>query len=219
MPDMPWRFLRVWSRRSLARGADLHVAGIEHLPADGPALLVVRHVHHQRDGEALLAAIERPVHLVVAIDWPTNRATRSALAAACRWARWPTVIRPESALGANRANARRCNARAMREAVELLDEGRLVAVFPEAYPDIDNNPRPDTLPAGALPFRSGFERLERLANQGGKQTPIVPVGISFEPGERARISLRFGAAIHRRGLDDDALRRTVEAEVRRLSEG
>ncbi|MEZ4496906.1 MAG: hypothetical protein R2845_09060 [Thermomicrobiales bacterium] len=68
------------------------------------------------------------------------------------------MVRDEafSAFGAE--ESRRINVRAVRDVLELLDEGRIVAMFPQAYPVIDNNPRPATLPGGELPFASASRR-------------------------------------------------------------
>lgn len=217
MRDMPWRFLRSFSQRSLARSADLTIEGIEHLPANGPAVLVVRHVHHQHDGEALLTAIDRPVHLIVASDWATNPVSQRLLRFACERARWPAVIREEAVGRYGDANSRNANARALRQSVRLLQEGRIVAIFPQAYPLIDNNPRPAALPAGELPFRPGVEHLAHIAARAGIDVPLIPVGLAYERGDRWQITLRFGPPIDVGSTSTAELRSMVEERVRELS--
>src|SRR4051794_26465136 len=96
MSDMPWRSLRAFSRTMLKRSANLDVIGLEQVPAARPGILAARHYHNQIDGEALLATLPRPTHLMVALDWATSAPVKSGLAAACRAARWPAVIRPDS---------------------------------------------------------------------------------------------------------------------------
>ena len=51
-------------------------SGTENVPALGPALVVARHYHHLYDGLVLFAALPRPFHIVVAIDWAKNRRMR-----------------------------------------------------------------------------------------------------------------------------------------------
>ncbi len=63
-----------WSRRLAARGLveralDLHVVGLEHVPAEGAAILVARHYHHLYDAAAILACVPRQVHVLIALDW------------------------------------------------------------------------------------------------------------------------------------------------------
>ncbi len=217
MRDRAWRFLRAFSQRSLARNADLTIEGIEHLPAEGPALLVVRHVHHQFDGEVLLAAIDRPVHLIVTSDWATNPASQRLLRFACRQADWPAVIREEAVERFGEDAARTTNARALRQSVRLLREGRIVAIFPQAYPLIDNNPRPPQLPDGELPFRPGVERLAQMATRAGIETPIVPVGLEYARGDRWTITARFGPAVEHPMLASDESVGELERHVRDLS--
>lgn len=218
MRDMPWRFLRGFSQRSIARNADLRIEGIEHVPKKGPALLVVRHVHHQHDGEVLLAAIDRPVHLIVAADWATNPAMHRLLRFACERAEWPAVIRDEAFARFGEENARRINARALRQSVRLLQQGKIVAIFPQAYPLIDNNPRPGSLPDGELPFRRGFETIARVADRLGTPTPIIPVGLDYEKSERWRITVRFGTPINAGAHSSECARLTIEERVLALSE-
>ncbi len=47
------------------------------IPSQGPGLVVARHYHHLYDGLAMFAAIRRPFHIVVTLDWaskPTDQA-------------------------------------------------------------------------------------------------------------------------------------------------
>src|SRR5512145_3092311 len=63
--------------QGLARGRlKMEVAGLHHVPACGPAILVARHYHHLFDGVALHWAIARRIHIFVTIDWATDPCTR-----------------------------------------------------------------------------------------------------------------------------------------------
>ena len=43
--------------------------GLEHIPTDGPVLLIARHYHHLFDGVVLLLSVPRPIHILVTLDW------------------------------------------------------------------------------------------------------------------------------------------------------
>jgi putative membrane protein len=44
-----WRSIRAVSKRNAAKDLRLTIHGLEHLPPDGPVLLVARHYHHLYD--------------------------------------------------------------------------------------------------------------------------------------------------------------------------
>ena len=123
-----------WSRRQaarllVARALDLHVEGLENVPAAGPAILVARHYHHVYDAAAILASVPREVHILIALDWlgtGIRLRTMRWLAAA---ARWPGVWRSGPCWRLNRDG--------YRQSLQVLREGRLLLVFPEGYPTID----------------------------------------------------------------------------------
>lgn len=217
MYEMPWRFLRAFSRRSLAKKADVRVEGLEFVPRDGPVILAARHVHHQMDGEVLLATIPRPIHLMVAIDWATNPVARTILARACDWARWPTVIRRDSPFPGKQSERHQQNYQALRMALNLLREGRLVVIFPEGFPNIDNNPTPKNSDDDFLPFQNGFAKLAKLAGRDGQPVPIVPVGFIYERGERWQITVRFGQQTTSSPWNDLLVSQAVERQVQELS--
>ena len=121
-----------------------------------------------------------------------SRLTRRALELACATARWPMVLRPDNMRRlAATGSVRQRSAfspnevggylrRALRDGAALLREGRVLAVFPEGYPNIDlrgsRKPGPDDF----LPFQPGFLHLVELARrQGAGPVPIVPVGFDY----------------------------------------
>ena len=187
--------MRAFSRTMLKRSADLTVDGLDNVPASGPVILAARHYHHQIDGEALLATLPRPTHLMVALDWVEDGLGRSGMAAACRAARWPAVIRSGATSGADGAARRRALRAAMRESLQLLREGRVLVIFPEGYPNVDPNPTPKDDAHPFLPFKEGFARLAAMASAEGMIVPIVPVGFSYEPGPKWRVTMRFGKPV------------------------
>ena len=220
--DMPWRAMRLVFPRLLRRKADLTIQGADRVPRRGPVLIAARHVHHAYDGAALLQAIERPTSLVVALDWLPPGRRREMLASLCRAARWPAVIRSEQfapVSGKRDPEAVRRLRAAIDESVSLLAGGRVLAVFPEGYPNVDPNGSPKEGLDEMLPFREGYLHIaRRLQRQTGKTVAIVPAGFAYQQGERWRIRLAFGEPVTLRPEEDvPGVNLTIEAEVRRLS--
>ena len=219
--DMPWRAMRLVFSRMLRRRAELSVEGVDRLPRRGPVIVAARHVHHAYDGAALLGAIDRPTHLVVALDWMPVGIKRELLARLCRAARWPAVIRSEGfapVAGKRDPEAVRRLRTAIEDSVALLDEGRVLVVFPEGYPNVDPNGSPKAGLDEMLPFRGGYLQIAaRLERKTGKVAAIVPAGFAYEQ-DPWRIRLSFGTPVAVAPGDDlGAVNALVEAEVRRLS--
>ena len=214
---MAWRSLRTASRLVVGRKLDLTVEGREWLPASGPAILAARHFHHLYDGCAIMASVPRPVHILVALDWVQNPIGKRVMGGACRAAGWPVVLRRSDQAAVDTGPAIQAVRRATRESVAHLRDGRLLLVFPEAYPNIDPGFTPKTDETSFLRFRPGVVRLAALAANEGRAVPIIPVGFSYRRGDRWQVDLRFGepVTIGRNG-EAEALRE-VEAAVRRLS--
>jgi len=210
-----WR-VGSWFRRRAARSLaaqalDLHVVGLEHLPADGPAILVARHYHHLYDAVAIVATVPRDVHILVALDWLGAGARLRLMRWLTRAARWPGVWRSGPAWRLNREG--------YRQSLRLLSEGRLLLVFPEGYPSIDPAGSRKSDAEAFLPFDTGFLGLTERARG---QVPIVPVGLGYavRPTGGWTVWLRFGQAMQF-DAGAPAQRRArlaaVEARVRQLS--
>lgn len=219
-----WRFLRRAGRIALSRNADVEVSGIEHVPARGPVILAARHYHHLYDGCVLLSAVDRPAHIVVGLDWITNRLARRAMHRLCGLARWPIVLRPartgRSERSVNEDDRRAIIRRSARDVVALLRERRVVIVFPEGYPNVDPTFTPKQGEA-FLPFEPGFLRYAAIAGRSGAgSVAIVPVGFAYERTHAGRwkIIVRFGAArFPGQGAKSGELAAAIEADVIRLS--
>jgi putative membrane protein len=195
--------------------------GREHLPASGAALVVARHYHHLLDGTAIVRATQRPVHIVVALDWTRDRGQRRWMERLCGWARWPVVLREQTigaAGGFSRDERLRYVRSGIRAAANLLRAGELVVVFPEGYPLVDSAGKPPAAQprdeAGFLSFATGYRTIARLAaRESAAAIPIVPLGFAYTRTPRGwRIAARFGTP-----LADDASARDVESAVRELS--
>jgi len=205
-----------WSRRQaarwlVARAVDLHVVGLEHVPAAGPAMLVARHYHHLYDAAALIACVPREVHVLIALDWLGGGPRLHVMRWLAAVARWPGVWRAGPGWRLNRDG--------YRLSLTLLREGRLLLAFPEGYPVIDPAGSRGADTGGFLPFDTGFLALTRRA---GLEVPIVPVGLWYAPRPDGgwTVWLRFGRPV-RLSTDEPGQRRVqvsaVEAAVRSLS--
>ncbi len=169
----------------------LTAEGLHHVPVTGPVVLAARHYHHLLDGVGLLAHIARPLHVLIALDWAPDRKTRWLMESLAGWCAWPvTLRRSEEASPSDPSpgwpvpsayrpeEVHGYQLRAHRQCLELLQQGRAVAIFPEGFPVIDpHRPRPPRAESLA-PFKSGFARLAVAAARRLHQpVPVVPVGI------------------------------------------
>lgn len=159
LPEALLRVIMVILTNTLYR---LRIAGHEHVPLQGGALLVPNHVSFI-DGILLIASLDRPVRFVVDDQYASHPFFKPFMKAL-------GVIPIDSHGGL------RMILRALREAGQALDRGEIVCIFPEGQIT-----RTGTL----LPFRRGFERIVK-----GRTVPVIPVHLdrvwgsifSFERG-------------------------------------
>lgn len=222
--------MRLGARLAADRRA-LKARGVEHVPCAGPVVLAVRHYHHLLDGLGLLAHLDRPLHIMIGLDWVSSSATRRMMEGLARLCAWPVTLRnledrlSEAAAVEPRPSAYReeeirpYQQRAFRQCVELLHQDRAVAIFPEGYPVIDphmpRKPRAELL----APFKSGFARAAvTSARRHGRPVQVVPVGIRVEDGEDRQMSFVYGAARLVTGSTDvEALIAAVRGDILMLS--
>jgi 1-acyl-sn-glycerol-3-phosphate acyltransferase len=185
---------------------EVYAVGTEHLPLDGPALVIARHYHHLFDGLALFAAIARPMHILVSADWVQTKAGRWVFESLARSARWPAILREQNILSNGGPmplqgktvfsveDVARYRRQALRESVQLLLEGRLLVVFPEGFPNIDPHFTPKSEPEQFIRFRSGFAAIAAAAEKRLRAAvPLVPAGLRYKLGKRSIVYLRFGS--------------------------
>jgi 1-acyl-sn-glycerol-3-phosphate acyltransferase len=213
------RLIAAWALRT--QTSSVRIDGLEHVPPDGPVLLLARHYHHLLDGAVVIAHLRRPVHILVGLDWTADPRQRRWMERACRWAHYPVILRPATT-GTRGGYDARETSRYLRsglsDAANLLRDGRLVLVFPEGYPVID----PAASAAapcrsegeGMLPFAAGFRTILTAAQRrGARDVAVVPLGFRYERnGARWNVTARFGAPLATAANLDDA-----ERAVRSLS--
>jgi putative membrane protein len=219
--------MRLVARALAARRLRTFASGLEHIPAKGPAVIVARHYHHLYDGLALAAAVPRPFHIVVALDWVRNRPTSLLMHALTGKARWPVILRADAVAFAQERgvglfssrDVLRYGRRARRLAVDLLSDCRILVIFPEGYPNIDPHYTPKRNPDEWLPFKSGLVNFVGAAEkQSARRIPIIPAGLRYTAGEPWMADLKFGEAAYRKSFDDAAeLILHLETRIRQLS--
>ncbi len=161
----------------------LRFRGLEHIPADGPAIVAANHLS-VLDGIVLgLASVERGriVRFLAAAEW----FERPSIAWALRLYRQIPVRRGEGDSGA------------LDAAIATLRAGALAGIFPEGR--VTRGP-------GLERGRTGVARIALAVG-----APVVPVGIwgtqarwprsglTFRRPLRPRVTLSFGHAIEPRG--------------------
>jgi len=147
VPEFLMRFLSWVLVRTLYR---LRVQGIDHIPDEGPALVVCNHVSYM-DALILSASIPRPVRFVMyyrifnipVMSWIFRTARAIPIAGARED---PALMR-----------------RAFEEIDRALADGEIVGIFPEGALTRDG---------GIAPFKTGVERI--LAN---RPVPVIAMAL------------------------------------------
>jgi 1-acyl-sn-glycerol-3-phosphate acyltransferase len=210
---------------------EVKAQGLEHIPSHGPVLLVARHYHHLFDGVGLYQILPRELHILVTLDWASNRLVRRFMESTIRLARWPLVLRadaitprsdgtrPQKHSVFTEKDVARYQRRALRDALDLLAEGRVLLIFPEAYPNIDPNFTPKKSLDVFLPFNGGFAVIAAAAEKRLRTPiPIIPVGLNYRVAKRWLAQVNFGSALYAGNFSTRKdLICAAEQEVQRLS--
>lgn len=217
--------MRLIARALGAGRLQITVLGLEHIPSQGPALLIARHYHHFFDGVVLLSALQRPFHILVTLDWAQSSMMRNVMTFMTRRARWPVILRGDalSRLQGSSiftaADVVRYQRKAFRESVDLLVAGRILVIFPEGYPTVDPHYTPKTRDLELLPFKLGLTSILRAAEKRcGTRIPLIPVGLRYTAGKKWTAQINFGAALSDSDFTcREALVEKLERDVARLS--
>ena len=200
-------------------------SGLEHIPPQGPALLVARHYHHFFDGIALFASLPRPFHILVTLDWAQSSLVRNVMTPMTRLARWPVILRADALSQLqgrsvfSTVDIVRYQRKGLKESVNLLVAGRILVIFPEGYPTIDTHYTPKTRDTELLPFKPGFVSVAAAAEKRyGARIPLIPVGLRYTAGTKWTAHINFGAAVSESNFTcREALVKQLERDVARLS--
>lgn len=209
--------MRLGARALAAGRVEMAATGLEHIPTDGPVLLIARHYHHLFDGVVLLASVPRPIHILVTLDWAKNNYAQRLMTLATTMARWPVVSRSDTLRKCvNRGDRTSREAivtataikgyqrNALSDSVALLADGRILVVFPEGYPNIDPHHTKKTKPEEFLPFKAGFATIVAAAEKRlGARVPMLPSGFHYTKNNRWTARLNIGEAVY---LEDFASR-------------
>ncbi len=207
VPEYLLRFL-AWVLSHFVYRFDIR--GQEHIPAEGPAVLVCNHVSFV-DAVLLMAASPRPIRFIM-----DHRIFRvPVLGALFRLAKAiPIAPQKEDPAAYERAFA---------DAVQVLREGDLLAIFPEGAITRD----------GSLqPFKGGVMKILEGARADGVEPPVIPMALTnlwgsffsrieardgqhvamvrpFRRGFFSRVGLRVGCAMPRAEVRPETLQRRV----------
>jgi len=149
----------------------IQVAGLDNVPAAGPALLVGNH-RTVSDPFLLGAVLPRRVQYVVAAFMGKLPFTRELASST------GNIVLPVSKGGKSQELIRRAR--------RLLRNGRLVGVFPEGMDNFLNGSAPGTVSK----FHTTFARL--ILGLRMPDLPVIPIAIT---GEEERIVVKFPAAL------------------------
>jgi putative membrane protein len=148
-----------------------------------------------------------------------------------RLARWPVILRSDALRHHSQsqpsrhgspwslADAARYRRRSLSESIQLLNEDRLLVVFPEGYPNVDPTYTPKVNKEDFLPFKPGFVAITRGAEHRlGKTVPIIPTGLRYRAGKPWIVSVSFDAPVTRQDFSSPGeLIRYCEKTIKQLS--
>jgi len=193
-PSPVWKFLQTISRIGTTLLFDLKVYGAHHVPDEGGVLVVSSH-----------QSFLDPVLLGVRLKRPLSYMARSSL---FKFKPFAWLIR---SLGAFPVRQGEADVRAMKEAIERVQEGLALTIFPEGS-------RTET---GELqPLEPGVGLVIRKA-----KVPIIPVvidgAIKAWPRDRncfrpAKITVLYGKPMNLSGMGREQILATIDAEFHRL---
>ncbi len=132
------------------------IRGAEHIPADGPAVLVCNHVSFI-DAVLLMAASPRPIRFIM--DYQIFRVP--VLGRIFKLAKAIPIAPQKEDPAAYEA--------AFAQAVQVLADGELLAIFPEGALTRDGQ---------LQPFKGGVMKILEMAAARGVEPPVVPMALT-----------------------------------------
>ncbi|WP_037866111.1 lysophospholipid acyltransferase family protein [Streptomyces sp. NRRL S-1868] len=180
------------------------VEGLEHVPAEGPAILASNHLSFS-DSFFLPAVLDRKVTFIAKAEYFTTPGVKGKLTAA--------FFKGVGQLPVDRSGARGAGEAAIKQGLQVLERGELFGIYPEGTRS----------PDGRL-YRGKPGGLARVALRSG--APVIPVAMidteKIQPPGKAvpklmRPGIRIGAPLdfsRYQGMDNDRfIQRAVTDEV------
>ncbi len=178
----------------------IRFSGMENLPREGGAMLICNHTAYA-DALLLQAATSRPVRFIMSRD----------VFKTWRWAK--PIFSLTDCIPIHTSDGPRALAQSLKEARQAMEDGAIVAIFPEGKLTRNGN---------LMQFNKGFEKIARNSN-----CPIIPAYIgniwgsifSFYRGKpglkrplkfRYPVSVRFGEPLPSDTPADEARRVIAE---------
>jgi len=205
---LPGFFTRFWLMRLIHRLYKIRFQGLENLPRTGGAMLICNHTAYA-DALLLQAATQRPVRFVMSRDVLKT------------W-KWATLFfKLTDCIPIHTSDGPRALVKSLKEARQTMEEGAIVAIFPEGALTTNGN---------LMKFNKGFEKIAKNSN-----CPIIPAHIgniwgsifSFKngkPGFRRPeqfprpITVRFGEPLPANTPADEARRVIAELGAEHATE-
>jgi len=147
---LPGFFVRFWLVRLVHRLYKIRFKGLENLPREGGAMVICNHTAYA-DALLLQAATQRPVRFVISRDVFKN----------WKWAK--PIFNLTDCIPIHTSDGPRALAKSLQEARESMENGALIAIFPEGRLTPNGN---------LMQFNKGFEKIARNSN-----CPIIPAYI------------------------------------------
>ncbi|MCU0648456.1 MAG: 1-acyl-sn-glycerol-3-phosphate acyltransferase [Gemmatimonadaceae bacterium] len=183
------RWLSAWAVRWIFH--DVQFQAATPVPPRGPVLLVLNHRNELCDILLAFASTPRPIHFVGAIA----HAASPVVAAALRAIGAVFVYRAHERTAAN-GNADEANRAAMQQMLRVLQQGGVLAIFPEGGVRRDD-------PIGRLQPGAAALALRAVREGGVAALSLVPIGIGYDDPDTIRGVARvtIGAPLDVRAWD------------------
>lgn len=195
-----YRFCRGLLRYTWARLHPVRVAGLEHLPARGPAIICPKHQRWE-DILAVGLAMPPPLYYIAKAELFVTPIQRE-------------FLRALGGVPLDRRNPR-ATLSSFRQLLPILQQKAYVVLFPEGT----------YVRGGVGPGKHRLvQMLLKLQERNGLGTlPFVPVGLSYEsqaPSSRWTVQVRLGPPLSTREVGQaPAFTHAIMAEIGRLCQG
>ncbi len=167
LPDFFVRFVVIFLTRCFYR---LRTNGAENIPAQGPALLVCNHVSLM-DAIWVTAIQQRRIRFLMSRDY---------LESCPAW--MSKLLKLNGVIPIQEGDNPKSILKSLQAARQALDEGFIVAIFPEGHLSRTGH---------MLPFKPGFERIVKDSD-----IPVIPVYIEGGYGTRASFAAGEPRLLH-----------------------